>query len=68
MLKNNGSLMPVWPKHTDYGIYSPPAVGFIDGDNILDLAIGDGGGTIHFQLVMKLYAWNKNGRKLQGSW
>lgn len=65
-LKNNGTILTGWPKYTPYWIYSPPAVGFIDGDNVLDIAIGDGGGTISGSPIFKLYAWNKNGVALTG--
>jgi hypothetical protein len=65
-LKNNGTILSGWPKYTPYWIYSPPAVGFIDGDNVLDIAIGDGGGTISGTPSFSLYAWNKNGTALSG--
>ena len=65
-LKNNGTVLPGWPKTTPYWIYSPPAVGYIDGDNVLDVAIGDGGGTISGSPNFKLYAWNKSGAALTG--
>jgi hypothetical protein len=66
IVKNNGTIMSGWPKPTPYWIYSPPAVGFIDNDNILDIAIGDGGGTVSGSPVFKLYAWNRNGTALSG--
>ncbi len=66
VLKNNGTVMAGWPKSTPYWIYSPPSVGFIDGDNMLDIAIGDGGGTISGSPVFTLFAWNKNGAALSG--
>ncbi|HEY3250221.1 MAG TPA: VCBS repeat-containing protein, partial [Ignavibacteria bacterium] len=66
LLKNDATIMPGWPKSTPYWIYSPPSVGFIDGDNILDIAIGDGGGTISFTPVFSLYARNKNGNAITG--
>ena len=66
VLKNNGTVLSGWPKSTPYWIYSPPAVGYIDGDNVLDIAIGDGGGTISGSPVFSLFAWNKNGAALSG--
>lgn len=66
VLKNNGTVMTGWPKPTPYWIYSPPAVGYIDADNVLDVAIGDGGGTISGTPTFSLYAWNKNGVALTG--
>jgi hypothetical protein len=65
VLKNNGSILTGWPKSVDYWIYGPPAVGFIDNDNILDIAVGDqvlspGGPVDH------IFAWNKNGVPLSG--
>jgi hypothetical protein len=65
-LKNNGTAISGWPQYTPHWIYSPPSVGFIDGDNILDVAIGDGGGTISGSPVFLLLAWNKNGAALTG--
>ncbi len=65
-LKNNGTVMTGWPKITPYWIYSPPAIGYIDGDNVLDISVGDGGGTISGTPVFSLYAWNKNGTALTG--
>jgi hypothetical protein len=66
VLKNNGTVLSGWPKTTSYWIYSPPAVGYIDADNVLDIAIGDGGGTISGTPVFSLFAWNKNGVALTG--
>lgn len=64
LLKNNGTVMSGWPKQTTQWIYGPPAVGFIDGDNILDIAVGDqvaSGSPLNF-----ISAWNKNGDVLAG--
>lgn len=64
VLKNNGTLLTGWPQPTVYWIYGPPAVGYIDGDNIIDIAVGDQvlSGTPSDQL----YVWNKNGVYLSG--
>jgi hypothetical protein len=64
IVKNNGTVLSGWPKSTSYWIYSPPAVGFIDGDNILDIAVGDQ--IVSFTPVDYIYAWNKNGTALSG--
>ena len=64
IIKNNATEIPNFPKVTNYWIYGPPAVGYIDSDNILDIAIGDqvASGTP----VNQLYAWNVNGQTLSG--
>lgn len=64
ILKNNGSVLSGWPNSTSNWIYGPPAVGFIDGDNILDIAVGDQ--VLSGSPSDKLYAWNKNGNPLTG--
>jgi hypothetical protein len=64
LLKNNAIVMSGWPKQTVNWIYGPPSVGFIDGDNVLDIAVGDqilSGSPADF-----IYAWNKNGTALTG--
>ena len=64
ILENNGSIKPGWPKTTTHWVYSPPAVGYVDGDNILDVVIGDqvgSGSPANF-----VYAWNVNGTALSG--
>jgi len=66
LLKNDATIMSGLPKPTPYWIYSPPSVGFINADNVLDIAIGDGGGTISFTPTFSLYAWDKNGTALTG--
>ena len=64
LLKNNGTVLPSWPKAVNWWIYGPPAVGYIDNDTIIDIAVGDqvlsGIPTCH------VYAWNKNGTALSG--
>jgi hypothetical protein len=64
ILKNNGTEIPNFPKTTSYWIYGPPAVGYIDGDNILDVAVGDQ--VLSGSAMNKLYAWNINGQALSG--
>jgi hypothetical protein len=64
ILKNDGTVYPNFPKLTNNWIYGPPAVGYIDGDNILDIAVGDQ--VLSGSPVDKLYAWNVNGQALAG--
>lgn len=64
ILKNDGSVYPNWPKLTAQWVYSPPAVGFIDGDNILDICVGDQ--VLSFTPADYVYAWNANGTALSG--
>jgi hypothetical protein len=64
IIKNDGTPFPNFPKITSYWIYGPPAVGYIDGDNILDIAIGDQ--VLSGTAVNKLYVWNANGQFLSG--
>lgn len=64
ILKYDGTIYPNWPKYVTYWIYGPPAVGYIDNDNILDIAVGDQ--VMSATPVDKLYAWNINGVSLTG--
>jgi hypothetical protein len=64
IIKNNGTEISNFPKITSYWIYGPPAVGYIDGNNILDIAIGDQ--VLSGSALNKLYAWNVNGQFLSG--
>lgn len=64
LMKNNGTVMSGWPKTTGQWVYGPAAVGYIDGDNVIDIAVGDqvaSGSPLDF-----IYAWNKNGTALAG--
>lgn len=64
ILKQNGTVYPNWPKYTNYWIYAPASVGYIDADNILDIAIGDQvGSAVPVDFV---YAWSANGVPLNG--
>lgn len=64
IMKNNGTVLSGWPKTTSNWVYGPPSVGYIDNDNIIDVAVGDqvlSGVPSDF-----VYAWNKNGVALTG--
>ena len=41
ILKDNGTVLPSLAEAVNYWIYCPPAVGFIDNDTIIDIAVGD---------------------------
>lgn len=64
IIKNDGTVFPNWPKITDNWVYTPPAVGLINGDNILDIAVGDQ--VLSGTPVDKLYCWDVNGNSLTG--
>lgn len=64
LLKNNGTVMSGWPKMTGNWIYGPPSVGYIDGDNIIDIAVGDQ--VLSGSPADYIYAWNKNGTEFAG--
>lgn len=64
IIKSDGTPIPNFPKVTSYWIYGPPAVGYIDGDNVPDVAVGDQ--VLSGSPVDKLYAWNINGQVLSG--
>ena len=64
VLRNDGSNFPGWPQPTNWWIYGPPAVGFIDGDNVLDIAVGDQ--VLSPQPTNFIYGWNMSGNPLQG--
>ncbi len=64
ILKNDGTVFPGWPKTTGNWVYTPPAVGYIDGDNVLDVAVGDQ--VLSVTPVDYVYAWDVNGNALTG--
>jgi hypothetical protein len=64
ILKNNGTVLNNFPKQTSWWIYGPPVLGYINDDNVIDIAVGDQVGSgipANF-----LYAWDKNGNVLNG--
>lgn len=64
VLKNDGSIYPGWPKTTGNWVYTPPAVGYINNDNIPDIVVGDQ--VLSVTPVDFIYAWDANGNALTG--
>ncbi|HCV43135.1 MAG TPA: hypothetical protein DGH68_06595, partial [Bacteroidetes bacterium] len=64
VLKKDGTQLSGWPLSTGQWIYGPPAVGYIDADSVLDVAVGDQ--VLSGTPADYLYAWNANGVALQG--
>lgn len=64
ILKKDATVLTGWPKFTDNWVYTPPAVGLINGDNVLDIAVGDQ--VLSGTPIDKLYVWDANGNSLTG--
>jgi len=61
-LNGDGTELPGWPQSTWSWIYGPPAVGYVDGDNVLDVVIGD---QVMSPTPMNfIYGWNAFGEPL----
>jgi len=64
ILKNNGTILNGWPKQTNWWVYGPPVLGYINGDNVIDIVVGDQVGSgIPTDYV---YGWDKDGNVLNG--
>ena len=63
-LNGDGTSVSGWPVYTTYWVYAPPTVGYIDGDNQIDVAVGDQ--VLSGTPVDKVYAWDKDGNLLSG--
>jgi hypothetical protein len=55
VVKNDGTSLQGWPKFTGSWIYGPPSIGDINGDGLLDIAVGDQ--TLSPTPANKVYAW-----------
>jgi hypothetical protein len=64
ILRNNGAILSGWPKPSVRWIYGPPSLGYIDNDNIIDIAFGDQ--TLSTSPLDYVFAYNKNGVALTG--
>jgi hypothetical protein len=63
-LRYDGTVLSGWPKSMSQWVYAPPAVGYIDGDNVLDIAVGDQ--VMSGTPIDEVCAWNANGATLTG--
>jgi PKD repeat protein len=64
VIKKNGMALEGWPQFVSYWIYGPAAVGDIDGDGYLDVAVGDQ--VLSGSPADKVYAWDRFGNDLEG--
>jgi hypothetical protein len=65
VVRNDGTSFDGWPKMTGSWIYGPPSIGDINGDGLLDIAVGDQ--TLSLTPVNKIYAWaGESGDTLPG--
>ncbi|MCB2221445.1 MAG: VCBS repeat-containing protein [Bacteroidetes bacterium] len=64
VINKNGMALEGWPQFVSYWIYGPAAVGDIDGDGYLDVAVGDQ--VLSGSPADKVYAWDRFGNDLEG--
>ena len=64
VLNSDGSQLTGWPKSVNWWIYGPPAVGYIDDNEMLDVAVGDQ--VLSPQPTDYVYAWDATGHPLPG--
>ncbi|MDD5361730.1 MAG: T9SS type A sorting domain-containing protein [Ignavibacteria bacterium] len=64
VIKKDGTVLTGWPKTTSQWVYGPPAVGYVDNDNIFDILVGDQ--VMSASPSDYVYGWNKNGTPLAG--